>query len=254
MNTSPSVLTPQQVERYHADGYLIVPELLTGAEVSAFLGESTNPKSEPYGLHGHLKDAQYRHLATHPRVIPIVTQLLGGRPRIVQTMFLNKAAAGGKGIALHQDCHYLPNEPNTLMACWLALTDTDPENGGLCVVPGSHQEGLRRARRNEDEAEHASWETKHQMRDREGREWEQTMVSFQIDDLEPERIRRLTVPRGAGVFFTGMTIHGSFANRSSDRPRPAFATHYVREDTWLFRCDVQETMLVTTEQMGAVSG
>ncbi len=31
-----------------------------------------------------------------------------------------------------------------------------------------------------------------------------------------------------GVFFTSLTIHGSFANPSTDRPRLAFATHYVR--------------------------
>src|SRR5262249_547876 len=157
---------------------------------------------------------------------------------------------GGKGIALHQDCHYLPNEPNTLMACWLALTDTDAENGGLCVVPGSHRRGLCEVRKNRDDQEHASWETRHRMRDREGREWEQPMVSFQIEDLDPAAILRLTVPRGGGVFFTGMTIHGSFANQSAARPRPAFATHYIREDTWLFRCDVQDAMPV--EPVGPV--
>jgi ectoine hydroxylase-related dioxygenase (phytanoyl-CoA dioxygenase family) len=243
MYTPLEALTPKQIDLYRTDGYLIVPDLLTAAEVSAFLTEAAVPKPGPYGLHGHRKDPQYRHLATHPNIIRVVTQLLGGLPRIVQTMFLNKRAQGGMGIALHQDCLYLPNEPNTLMACWLALTDTDAENGGLCVVPGSHSEGLRAARKNRDDQEHASWETEHLMRDRDGREWTQTMVSFQID-VPPERILRLTVPRGAGVFFTGMTIHGSFANHSEDRPRPAFATHYIREDTWLYRCDVQDAMAV----------
>jgi len=164
--------------------------------------------------------------------------------RVVQTMLLNKPPQGGKGIALHQDSHYLPNEPNTLMACWLAFTDTDPDNGGLCVVPGSHLRGLRAAHKNQDEKEHAAWETVHTMSDRDGREWEQTMVSFQITDLDPASIVRLTVPRGGGVFFTGLTIHGSFANQSADRQRVAWAVHYIREDTWLYRQDVQDAMLV----------
>jgi ectoine hydroxylase-related dioxygenase (phytanoyl-CoA dioxygenase family) len=245
MLTVASAITREQIERFRTDGYLIVPDLLTDAQVSAFLAAAAVPKSEPYGLHGHFKDPLYHALATHPNVIAMVSQLLGGRPRIVQTMFLNKPAQGGKGIALHQDCHYLPNEPNTLMACWLALTDTDAANGGLCVVPGSHTAGLRSARKNEDAQEHASWETRHLMRDRDGREWQQTMVSFQID-VAADAILRLTVPCGAGVFFTGMTIHGSFANHSDARPRPAFATHYVREDTWLFRGDVQDAVLVET--------
>ena len=50
------------------------------------------------------------------------------------------------------------------------------------------------------------------------------------------------VAAGAGVFFTGMTAHGSYANESQDRERLAFATHYVREETWIYRKDIQETV------------
>jgi phytanoyl-CoA hydroxylase len=245
VNPIPSILTPEQVERFWTDGYLVVPDLLTEDETSAFLRRvQEGPPVGGYALHGHLHDPHYRALATHPRVAGAAAQLLNGRPRIVQTMLLNKPPRGGQGIALHQDSHYLPNEPNTLMACWLAFTDTDPENGGLCVVPGSHRGGLRPARKNEDAEEHAAWETVYAMRDRDGREWEQRMFSFQIADLDAGEILRLTVPRGGGVFFTGMTIHGSFANRSDDRPRVAWAVHYVHEDTWLFRQDVQDAMRV----------
>src|SRR5579862_5706384 len=127
-------LSAEQVERYRVDGYLVVPDLLTQEEVRTFLDhEESRDHTVGYGLHGHTVDPQYRTLATHPRVAGGAAQLLGcGCPRIVQTMLLEKAPEGGRGIALHQDSHYLPNEPNTLMACWLALTDTDRENGGLC--------------------------------------------------------------------------------------------------------------------------
>jgi len=229
---------------FNDDGYLVVPDLLTRKEVDAFVDHLAREEAiRTYGLQGHRQDPQYRYLATHPRIAGGAAQLRGGRVRIVQTMLLSKPPQGGRGIALHQDCHYLPNDPNTLMACWLALTDTDPENGGLCVVPGSHLEGLRTVRKNQDAKEHATWETEHVMRGRDGREWNQTLVSFQIADLDPARIVRLTVPRGGGVFFTGLTIHGSFANQSSDRPRTAWAVHFVHEDTWLYRTDVQDAVL-----------
>jgi ectoine hydroxylase-related dioxygenase (phytanoyl-CoA dioxygenase family) len=234
-------LTDEQITRYRADGYVVVPDLLTDAEIDAFLNY---PPSDATGLFRHYIDANYRALATHPKVTGGARQLLGGTPCVVQTMFLDKPARGGQGIALHQDSHYLPNEPSTLMACWLALSDTGPENGGLCAVPGSHREGLWSVHRTQNTKDHVSWETQHLMRDREGREWEQTLFSFEIDDLDPERIVRLTVPRGGGVFFTGMTIHGSFANNSPDRPRRAFAVHFIHEDTWLFRADVQNVMRI----------
>ena len=65
---------------------------------------------------------------------------------------------------------------------------------------------------------------------------------------DPEECRRFLAEhpeiRFVEVFFTGMTIHGSFANRAVNRPRKAFATHYVAEGTWLPRVDIQATIPV----------
>jgi phytanoyl-CoA hydroxylase len=237
-----SLLTPAQIADYRANGYVVVPGLLTPEEIAAFRQHvATREKPNWYALHGHRFDPQYRYLATHPKAAGGAAKLMGGRPKIVQTMLLDKPPSG-VGIALHQDSHYLPNEPNTLMACWLALTDTDPANGGLCVVPGSHTGGLRSAHRTANTKDHASWTQEYAMRAPDGRDWTETMYSFEMDALDPASIVRLTVPAGGGVYFTGLTIHGSFANESADRPRVAFATHYVREDTWLFRKDVQDAI------------
>ena len=79
------------------------------------------------------------------------------------------------------------------------------------------------------------------MSDRAGKSWDETMHSFDINGLREDEIVRLSVPSGSGVFFTGMTIHGSFANRSADRPRRAFAIHYIQQGTWIYRRDLQET-------------
>ncbi len=244
MITTTGRLIDEQIGKYRADGYLVVHDLISPEEADAFTGHADTLVAPDFGLLGHASDPQYRYLAHHPAAVGIVAQLLDGPPRIVQTMYLNKPPRGGQGIALHQDTLYLPNEPNTLMACWIALTDTDPENGGLCVVPGSQRTGVRTAHKNENAAEHASWDFEYPMRDRNGREWTEKMFSFEIDDVRPEEIVRLTVPRCGAVFFSGTIIHGSYANRSADRQRKAFATHYVREGTWLFRQDVQNTMPV----------
>ena len=97
---------------------------------------------------------------------------------------------------------------------------------------------------NEDDDEHASWIKDYPMRHPNGREWKQRMYSFHIDGLENDEIVKLTVPRGSGVFFSGMIIHGSYANRSKDRERLAFAVHYVKDGSWLYRVDVQDAELV----------
>ncbi len=242
-------LTPAQIEQYHRDGYLVVHDLLTDEEASAFVAYESAPRPEGWrqNLRHHVDDARWRHLATHPNVTGIVQQLLEARPMIVQTMYLEKQPAGeadkgGQGVALHQDLHYLPCAPEKLMACWLALSDTDAENGGLCVVPGSHHHGLHTTHKNENADEHDAWEVEYGMRDQEGKEWTERMYSFEIDGLDPDDVVRLTVPKGGGVFFTGLTIHGSYANRSTHRVRRAFATHFIPEGAWMYRTDVQDVM------------
>ncbi len=244
MRTNQTLLNLDQVEQYHRDGYLVVPDLLTDQEVNAFLTHESQPKPPEWrkGLLTHTADPQWKYLAAHPRIAGIARQLLDGRPMIVQTMYMNKPPAGGKGIALHQDTHYIPNEPNTLMACWLAMDDTDEDNGGLCVVPGSHRKGLRGTQLPQNAEEHVVWETDHLMRDRNGLEWTEHLYSFEVANLAPAEMVKLSVPRGGGVFFTSMTIHGSYANQSPDRRRPAFAVHYIKEGTWIFRCDIQNVV------------
>lgn len=249
----PIQLTSTQIDQFEAEGFLVVPDLLSNQEIDDFLNHESQPKPSEYqrGLQNHKADPNWAYFAKHPNIAGGVAQLLGGMPRIVQTMYLRKDPAGdsdtgGAGIALHQDTHYLPSRPNTLMACWVALSDTDAENGGLCVVPGSNHTPLRSTQLNEDDQEHASWETVYLMRNQEGREWEQRMYSFQIDDIEKEEIVKLSVSKGSGVFFSGMTIHGSYANHSRERARLAFAIHYVKDGTWLYRADVQETEPVQT--------
>lgn len=241
------MLTSEQMADYKRDGFLVVQDLLTDEEIEVFIAESQKEKPEEWkglGLRRYTADPQWKYLAMHPKISGIVRQLLNGDPRIVQTMYMNKSPDGGTGVALHQDAHYIRNEPNTLMACWLALSDTDRDNGGLCVVPGSHTRPLYETAPPQDDTEHAKWEKSYAMRGPDGEEWDEPMHSHEVQGLDMGEVVYLSVPKGSGVFFTSTTIHGSFANRSGDRPRLAFATHYVKDGTWVYRADIQETVLV----------
>jgi phytanoyl-CoA hydroxylase len=241
------MLTPAQLDQYHHDGYLIVHDLLTSEEADAFVQYEAGQEKEWRGhLDNHKRDPRWAAVAKHPHIAGAAQQILGSAPRIVQTMYLEKSPSEeGKGTAPHQDSHYLPNEPNTLMACWLAMSDTDGDNGGLVVMPGSHRRGLLSTHKATNLRDHQVWESEHLMRDRTGKEWMQKFYSFEIDGLRRADLVELTVPKGAGVFFTGMTIHGSYGNRSKGRVRRAFATHFVAEGTWVLRADVQEVVPAT---------
>ena len=83
-------LSPRQIESYQTDGYLTVENLLSAGEVESFLAhERARGGPAPGGIRAHTMDSQWRYLATHANVAGIARQLLGGPPRIVQTMFLD---------------------------------------------------------------------------------------------------------------------------------------------------------------------
>ncbi len=237
------ILSDDQKKSYRNEGFLIIENILSQAEADTFVDYESRVMNPPEtrGLQNHIQDPRWAKITNHPRIIEVIQQLNGPNPHIVQSMYMDKAPKGGTGVALHQDSHYIRNEPNTLMACWIALSHTSAENGGLCVVKGSNNEGLRSFDRVRNTTEHTSWEKVYKMSDREGNSWDETMHSFDITGLRDHEISQLEVSKGSAVFFTGMTIHGSFANKSQESPRRAFATHYVQEETWIFRKDIQET-------------
>lgn len=242
--TTAGPLTDAQLAQFRTEGYLVVPDILTPAEADHFIRNSAvTPEQNNLGgfLRRHVCHPEFARIAKHPRAVAMVRQILGGSPRIVQSMYLDKMP-GARGIPLHQDNSYLPNDPPTLMACWIALTDTDGDNGGFCVVPRSHTKGVLGSHPKVTDSEGEGMDLPYTLRDRQGKEWKVMMHRFEVDNLKDSDIVRLKIPRGSGVLFNGFMIHGSFANHTPDRPRLAFTTHYVHPDTWVFRTDVQETV------------
>ena len=130
------MLSSSQLNRYFSDGFLLVENLLSEEEVDQFLvsqDQNKNKNYNSYGLKRFVVDDSWSRLANHKKIVSIVTELIDGDPRIVQTMYMNKQPKGGTGTALHQDTHYIKNEPNTLMACWIALSIQIPKMV-VCVL------------------------------------------------------------------------------------------------------------------------
>lgn len=49
----------------------------------------------------------------------------------------------GAPYLMHQDYHYFPHQKHTMLAVFLHLDDTTPENGGLAIYPGTRQSQAR---------------------------------------------------------------------------------------------------------------
>ena len=142
------------------------------------------------------------------RIRRTLVELLGAEPLAVQSMVYFKPP-GSRGQALHQDQRYLRVSPGTCVAAWLALEDSDPGNGGLQLVPGSHVVDVLCPVPSD------------------------TTRSFTTETVPvPDGMQPVDAVMAAGdvLFFHGNLIHGSGPNTSPDRFRTIAVGHYATAD------------------------
>lgn len=165
-------------------------------------------RRHPRLMQPHLRDERSRAFLLDERVRQALVGLLAEEPYAVQTMIYFKPP-GGRGQALHQDQRYLQVAPGTCVAAWLALERTDPENGCLQVVPGSHRTGVLCPVPSDTTRSFTS-------------ETVPLPPGSEVVDVEMEP--------GDVLFFHGNLIHGSEPNTSADRFRTIIVGHYATGD------------------------
>ena len=141
-------------ERYLLDchGILILRAAMSADEVGAARAavERTLNTSAQYG--GILDEPALQSLITHPRLMPVLLELMEGEPHVVSISALHKPAAATRerpsGAAqLHcqreygrNNAHFAVRKPGRCYAdnvvCFPYFTDCFEGDGGLIVVPG----------------------------------------------------------------------------------------------------------------------
>ncbi|ETT44836.1 phytanoyl-CoA dioxygenase family protein [Paenibacillus sp. FSL H7-689] len=165
--------------------------------------------SYPRVMEPHKNNTVAFKYMVHSRVNTILKSLFLEEALACHSMFYYKPP-GALGQALHQDNFYLKMEPDPCIGVWVALDDSDAENGALVVVPTSH--------RTQIQCPHLS----------------DPNLSFTKEEVDvPEGMEIVTVElrTGDAIFFSGNIIHGSYPNRSNERFRRAFITHYASIST-----------------------
>lgn len=169
-DTAAMPLTPEDIQTYLEQGYLIVRGLLSGEElaelrqdiVALCRGQYTSPHlpkvpeewSDARALadilcifNAHRISPTMERYASHPGLVHVLAGLVGahlphwdGRVKTVQSQVFVKPP-GFQGMAWHQDEAYIPTRDRSLCAAWIAIDPVDESNGCLRVIPKSHQMG-----------------------------------------------------------------------------------------------------------------
>ncbi|MCU0490603.1 MAG: phytanoyl-CoA dioxygenase family protein [Chloroflexaceae bacterium] len=187
----------------------------------------------------------HRYLA-HPRIVEVLTQVIGPNVKCMQSMLFIKAS-GKPGQAWHQDEDFIPTRDRSLTGAWIALDDATVENGCLWVIPGSHKPGILWDMRQHDDARFDCTD-------------ESFGFPYNDDDAIPVEVKA-----GSIVFFNGYLLHRSLPNRASGGYRRAFVNHYMSAESflpwhnpgpgeWVSRSDYRDIVLVAGRDPYAYKG
>ena len=156
-------LSPQQVEQYQQDGYLMVEQALLPEQLTAlqsvtqrFIDASRNitQNNDVYDLDDehssanprlnriktpHIQDAAYWDVLSSQRILSFLKPLLGENIRLHNSKLNTKAGNGGAAVQWHQDWSFYPHTNDDLLAIGIMLSDVSEHDGPLRVVPGSHR-------------------------------------------------------------------------------------------------------------------
>jgi phytanoyl-CoA hydroxylase len=227
-------LTPEELETYDRDGYLVIHDAVPAATLQAIIDECERMHSVAYTVAGGtaMLDVDPAHTPEKPRVRrikspflhsdffkaftadPIVMDLLEplmpSGIRLHNAKINMKSAGVGEAIEWHQDWGFYPHTNDDVLAVGIYLDDCTEENGPMLVVPGSHK----------------------------GPTYNHHANGYFCGAIDPDELRDeipkavpLTGPAGTLTIHHARLLHGSAFNRSS-KPRRFFIQSYAALDAW----------------------
>ena len=223
------------IAHYDAHGYVVAPSLLDAAQTQSLRALTDRIEQSAIGLTennevfdfeaGHTPQAPliqrikkpnrvdpfYRTLAAHPRILSLVSRLIGPNIRLNHSKINMKTAQFGAALEWHQDWAFAPH---TNMSTCVVSVMIDPcvdDNGPVLVVPGTHRGRL----------------LEHHV---DGR-----FVGAVVPDGGPmpdyATARPLLGPAGSVAIHHPLAVHGSAANRSG-APRRILFLEYAASDAF----------------------
>jgi chlorinating enzyme len=142
-------LTPDQVDKYNKDGYVLYHQQLFSADKFARLRDIFEEDLAQYGDENldtiHFRDARLLEFLLSDEVLDLVEPVVGPNIGLWSSHFISKAPKVGKATPWHEDSSYWNGRISTMAGIctvWLAIDRATPENGSMAVIPGSHTNGF----------------------------------------------------------------------------------------------------------------
>ncbi|MEV0720558.1 phytanoyl-CoA dioxygenase family protein [Asanoa sp. NPDC050611] len=224
------------IEQVTVDGYAVLHDALSPAEVAGINAEAVRLCRGELGQigrgavaaadepdadvlrrylcvhHPHKLSPVIAGALAHPRVVDVLTRVVGPNVKAMQSMLFIKSE-GRPGQPWHQDEFFIPTRDRSLTAVWIALDDATVENGCLWVLPGSHRRGVLYPDRDQDDPR-----------------FDCSIEAYDFPYRDEDAVP-VEVPAGAAVIFNGYLLHRSLPNSGRHGYRRALANHYMSAES-----------------------
>ena len=229
------MISTQDVAFYRENGYLVVANVLSGAEVAELRrvtdkfvenARSRTSHDDIYDLEDshsaaeprvrriktpHQWHESYARMVAHPGILEVLKQLWGPSIRFDVSKLNLKAAGYGAPVEWHQDWAFYPHTNDDLAAVGIMMDDVDDANGPLMVLPGSHLGPI--FDHHDDEGFFCG------------------AIDPGRGEVDFSRAVKLIGPAGSITVHHARTVHGSATN-TSGRPRRLLLHQYRAADAW----------------------
>ena len=148
-------LSESDLQFYHEQGYLVLPETLTAAGRARMLEECMSAWEAEKGPFDptatwltnallpniHHRSALVRDFYFRGPLVDVAEQIIGPNIKGATSQLTFKMRGNTKVFGWHQDNGYGPLEPANSITTLTALEDNDLETGCIWLIPGSHLQG-----------------------------------------------------------------------------------------------------------------
>ncbi len=200
-----SVLTSKQLTQYNNNGYVAPIDILSLQEAKKIKKEIEYiEKKWPNELIGldrnnvHYISPVFDQVVHNSKILDVVEDIIGKNILVGGTTLFIKEPDNKGFVSWHQDAKYIGFEPYNWVTAWLAITDSNEENGCMRMYSGSHKEKIQ---------EHKDTFNKNNLLTR-----GQTVKNVALSKTVPNILKA-----GQLSLHHPMIIHGSGFNKSNSR-------------------------------------
>jgi non-heme Fe2+,alpha-ketoglutarate-dependent halogenase len=198
-------LSDQQMDFYKQNGYVSPIDILSPQEAIEVREEIEIIENKyPDILEGigrnyvHIISPLFNKICLNNKMLDAVESIIGKNILICGTTLFIKNANEKEFVSFHQDAKYIGLEPHNWVTAWIAITDSNEDNGCMRMWPGSHKNNLRYHNQKFDQNNLLTRG--------------QTVEDVPIEDTVP-----IILKAGQMSLHHPTIVHGSGINKSKDR-------------------------------------